>query len=64
MNRSSKILTVFGTLISVASLAVAGVKLYREYKGLKCKKANRLESKKLDERLEESFPASDATAVY
>lgn len=64
MRQRNRILTAVGTLISVASLAVAGVKLYREIKNIKCAKANRLESGKLDDRLEESFPASDATAVY
>lgn len=59
--KKNTILTVAGTVISVASLALAGMKLYKEYKSMNSSKAI---DGKLDNRLEESFPASDATAVY
>lgn len=62
--RRNKALTVMGTIISVASLTLAGLKLYKEYKHFLIDKKKALDNKKLDERLEESFPASDATAVY
>lgn len=62
--KRNTILTVAGTLISVASLALAGVRLYRQYKALDCDSDAKAKQNKLDDRLDDTFPASDATAVY